>query len=58
GVTELLKCHTLRENFIMTVSPDELSAEQRATFDGGANYISEYNRVLSRWWEQERSSCE
>lgn len=58
GVTELLKCHTQRDNFIMTVSPDPLNAEQRATFDGAADYISEYNRVLSRWWEQERSSCE
>jgi len=58
GVTELLKCHTQRGNFIMTVSPDQLGAEQKATFDDGANYISEYNRVLSRWWEQERSSCD
>ena len=58
GVTELLGCHTLREDFIMTVAPDQLDAQKRATFDGGTDYISEYNRVLSRWWEQERSSCE
>jgi hypothetical protein len=51
GVVELLICHTLRSDFTMRIEPVYLG-------DAGAEYISEYNRVLSRWWEQERSSCE
>lgn len=58
GVDQLLECHTWRDDFTMTVAPAELDPDQRAVFDAGAEYISEYNRVLSRWWEQERSSCE
>ena len=58
GVDQLLECHTWREDFTMIIEPAALDSEQRAVFDGGAEYISEYNRVLSRWWEQERSSCE
>ena len=42
----------------MTVALDDLDASQRATIDDGAGYIVEYNRVLSRWWEQEQQSCE
>jgi len=58
GIDRLLECHTERDGFTMTVSLDGLDAADRATIDGGANYISEYNRVLSRWWEQEQESCE
>ena len=58
GVDQLLECHTWREDFTMVVAPADLDAEHRAVFDAGGDYISEYNRVLSRWWEQERSSCE
>lgn len=58
GVDELIECHTWRDDFTMVVAPAELDDEQRGVFDDGAEYISEYNRVLSRWWEQERSSCE
>ena len=58
GVAELLECHTQRQGFTLTIAPTELNDEHRAAFDAGAEYISEYNRVLSRWWEQERSSCE
>jgi hypothetical protein len=50
GVEGLLECHTQREGFTLTVPADEV--------DGGTDYISEYNRVLSRWWEQEHESCE
>lgn len=57
GVDQLLECHTWRDDFTMVVAPADLDAEQRVIFDDGAEYISEYNRVLSRWWEQERSSC-
>ena len=57
GVDELLTCHTERSDFTMRLALSELSDEQRAKLSAGAEYISEYNRVLSRWWEQERSSC-
>ena len=42
----------------MTIDLGGESAATRAALDNGAEYISEYNRVLSRWWEQERTSCE
>ena len=58
GVDELLECHTKRDDFVMPVALDALGAADRAAIDGGAQYISEYNRVLSRWWEQEHESCE
>jgi hypothetical protein len=58
GVGELLECHTRREEFVMPVTIDELGGAQRAALDDGGDYISEYNRVLSRWWEQEHESCE
>jgi len=58
GVDELLTCHTERTDFTMRLTLSDLSDEQRAKLSDGAEYISEYNRVLSRWWEQERSSCE
>jgi hypothetical protein len=50
GVEGLLECHTRREGFTLVAPADEL--------DGGTDYITEYNRVLSRWWEQEQESCE
>jgi hypothetical protein len=58
GVGELLECHTKREEFVMPVAVDELGEAQRAALEDGDDYISEYNRVLSRWWEQEHESCE
>jgi len=57
GVDELLTCHTERADFTMNLSLSDMSNEQQAKFKEGAEYISEYNRVLSRWWEQEKSSC-
>lgn len=58
GVADLLACHTERDKFTMTIAMDDLDAAQRATISSGADYIAEYNRVLSRWWEQEQESCE
>jgi hypothetical protein len=58
GVAELLECHTQRNDFTMTISIDDLSPNQRNTLEENDEYVSEYNRVLSRWWEQERESCE
>lgn len=58
GVGELLACHTERADFVMTVDLDGAPSDVAAALDNGADYISEYNRVLSRWWEQERASCE
>lgn len=58
GVEGLLECHTERVGFTMAVAMDGLDAAQRRTIDGGGDYIAEYNRVLSRWWEQEQESCE
>jgi len=58
GVTELLECHTLRDDFTMTIAVDQLDANQQTILEDGDEYVSEYNRVLSRWWEQERESCE
>lgn len=58
GVDELLQCHTRRKEFTMPIAVDELSDGERATINDGGNYIAEYNRVLSRWWEQEKESCE
>ena len=57
GVDELLTCHTERADFTMNLSLSDMSNEERAKIKDGAEYISEYNRVLSRWWEQEKSSC-
>ena len=58
GLDELLDCHTRRDDFIVVVDLDRLGSGQQAAIGDGDNYISEFNRVLSRWWEQERSSCE
>ena len=57
GVGELLTCHTEKADFVVTVPIDEQTNDVRAALDDGAEFISEYNRVLSRWWEQERASC-
>jgi len=57
GVDELLSCHTTRDGFTFSVALNELDDTTSKTLSDGAEYISEYNRVLSRWWEQERSSC-
>jgi hypothetical protein len=58
GIDELLLCHTERPDFTMQIATTDLNAEQSAAISDGAEYISEYNRVLSRWWEQEKSSCQ
>lgn len=58
GVDELLICHTKRPDFTMTISMSAQSEAIRQQLTAGADYISEYNRVLSRWWEQERTSCD
>lgn len=58
GVEGLLECHTRREGFTLAIDTDSLDADTRATIAGGDNYIEEFNRVLSRWWEQEHESCE
>ena len=57
GVEELLACHTTRDGFTFTVALNELDDETRTIIANHGEYISEYNRVLSRWWEQERASC-
>jgi len=58
GVGELLECHTQREDFTLTITLAEANASQQALLREGDDYISNYNRVLSRWWEQEHESCE
>jgi len=58
GVAELLECHTKRDDFTMTIGVDQLSPGQRNILEENNEYVSEYNRVLSRWWEQEKESCE
>lgn len=57
GVDDLLLCHTTRDDFTARIALDELGDETRTIIAENNEYISEYNRVLSRWWEQERSSC-
>jgi len=58
GVEDLLACHTRREAFTMTIDPESLTSAQREKLLAGTTWVSEFNRVLSRWWEQERASCE
>ena len=58
GVEGLLECHTRREDFTLTVPLDGLNQAQQEVIAAGEDYITEYNRVLSRWWEQEQESCE
>jgi hypothetical protein len=57
GVDELLICHTQRSDFTMKLNVADMSREQQTKIKEGAKYISEFNRILSRWWEQEKSSC-
>lgn len=57
GVEELLSCHTTRDGFTFSIAPDQLDEVTSRIIADGSEYISEYNRVLSRWWEQERASC-
>lgn len=60
GVDDLLSCHTTRDGFTVSIRLDQLNDDMNSTIVQNAEsgkYISEYNRVLSRWWEQERSSC-
>jgi hypothetical protein len=58
GIDELLECHTQRADFTMPIDLNGLNAAQRTAIDDSGDYISEFNRVLSRWWEQEHESCE
>ena len=58
GVGELLTCHTERRDFTVVIDVVELNSTQKAAVDAGQEFVSEYNRVLSRWWEQEHASCE
>jgi len=51
GIPELLECHTRRPDFTMPVRMSHPDESTQA-------YVSEYNRVLARWWEQEKESCE
>lgn len=57
GVDELLLCHTSRDGFTFSVAMDQLDDDTSEIIADSGEYISEYNRVLSRWWEQERTSC-
>ena len=57
GVDELLYCHTTRDGFTFSLVMDQLDEDAGTIIADSGEYISEYNRVLSRWWEQERSSC-
>ena len=57
GVDELLSCHTTRNGFAFSLAMDQLDEDTSTIIAGDSEYISEYNRVLSRWWEQERASC-
>jgi len=58
GIDELLDCHTRRDDFIMILDVASLDQAEQAALHADSDYISEFNRVLSRWWEQERQSCE
>jgi len=57
GVDELLYCHTTRDGFTFSLTIDQLDENTSTIIAVNGEYISEYNRVLSRWWEQERTSC-
>lgn len=58
GVDELLLCHTQQDDFTVIVNMDGLDTAQKQAITAGEEYVSEYNRVLSRWWEQEHASCD
>ncbi len=57
GVDELLSCHTTRDGFTFSLSMNQIDDDIGTIIADNGEYISEYNRVLSRWWEQERTSC-
>lgn len=57
GVDELLSCHTKRDGFTFSIAMDQVDNDLRTVIAANGEYVSEYNRALSRWWEQERSSC-
>lgn len=57
GVEDLLACHTTRDGFTFNIALDRLDENTRSIIAENGEYVSEYNRVLSRWWEQERASC-
>ncbi len=57
GVDEILYCHTTRDEFTFSIAMNQLDENTSTIIADNGEYISEYNRVLSRWWEQERSSC-
>lgn len=57
GIDELLDCHARRDDFVVIIDMDSLDDRQRVAISDGDQYVSEFNRVLSRWWEQERESC-
>ena len=47
------------EGDALAVGPlDELGAAERGQIEAGADYIADFNRVLSRWYEQEKESCD
>lgn len=58
GIGELLECHTQRDGFTLVIDVDSLPAPQQKSLADGDDYISAYNSLLSRWWEQEHASCE
>lgn len=58
GVAGLLECHAQRQDFTLVVRTDALIPAERDALIAGEEYIEEYNRVLSRWWEQEHESCQ
>jgi hypothetical protein len=58
GVENLLECHTQRAGFTMTIDRTALHGDQQESLDNGEDYIEDFNAALSRWWEQERESCE
>ncbi|MBT8079636.1 MAG: hypothetical protein KJO31_13745 [Gammaproteobacteria bacterium] len=58
GIDELLSCHTERPDFRVVVDLADLDGAQREIIQPNSTYVSEYNRVLSRWWEQEHESCD
>ncbi len=57
GVDELLSCHTTRQDFTAQIDLGNIDSDTNMIIAQNNEYIAEYNRVLSRWWEQERSSC-
>lgn len=58
GVHELLVCHTYKEDFRMQIDVASLDSNTAAALTAASSFVAEYNRLLSRWWEQERASCD